>query len=182
MARVPYLTRKDLPPGQRRLYDDVSRGREIVATFFKALFNSPEACTIVSDMARYVRGKSSLPAPLRELTILAVAREIDCQYEWSLHEPLARKAGASDAMIEALRFRRPLKGLPRDEVAVVRYVQSLVRKHCVSDALFGTVQKQLGTRGVVDLTVTVGHYMSIGLSMVALEIDLERGMKALLPI
>ena len=182
MARVPYLTRKDLPPGQRRLYDDVSRGREIVATFFKALFNSPEACTIVSDMARYVRGKSSLPAPLRELTILAVAREINCQYEWSLHEPLARKAGAADAMIEALRFRRPLKGLPRDEVAVVRYVQSLVRKHCVSDALFGTVQKQLGTRGVVDLTVTVGHYVSIGLSMVALEIDLERGMKPLLPI
>jgi len=48
--------------------------------------------------------------------------------------------------------------------------------------LFGTVQKQLGTRGVVDLTVTVGHYISIGLSMVALEIDLERGMKPLLPI
>ena len=182
MARVPYLTRKDLPLKQRRLYDNVSRGREVVATFFKALFNAPEACTIVSDMARYVRGKSSVPAPLRELTILAVAREIDCQYEWSLHEPLARKAGASNAMIEALRRRRPLKGLPRGEVTIIRYVQSLVRKHRVTDALFRNVHKQLGTRGVVDLTVTVGHYVSIGLSMKALEIDLERGMKPLLPM
>ncbi|MBI4308233.1 MAG: carboxymuconolactone decarboxylase family protein [Chloroflexi bacterium] len=181
MPRVPYVAREDLPPEQRRLYDDISRGREFVATPFKALLNSPEACAIVSDMARYVRGRSSLPAPLRELTILAVAREIDCQYEWSLHEPLARQAGASDAAIEALRDRRPLKGLPSDEVAVARYARSLVRRHHVSDALFRTLQKRLGTRGIVDLTVTVGHYTSVGLSMKALEVDLEPGMEPLLP-
>lgn len=182
MPRVPYVAREDLPPEQRHLYDDISRGREYMSTPFKALLNSPEACAIVSDMARYVRGKSSLPAPLRELAILAVAREIDCQYEWTLHEPLARQAGASDAAIEALRHHRPLEGLPPDEATVARYAQSLVRKHRVSDALFRTLQKRLGTRGVVDLTVTVGHYTAVGLSMAALEVDLEPGMAPLLPV
>jgi len=51
MPRVPYVAREDLPPEQRHLYDDISRGREYMSTSFKALLNSPVACAIVSAMA-----------------------------------------------------------------------------------------------------------------------------------
>ncbi|MBI4308234.1 MAG: carboxymuconolactone decarboxylase family protein [Chloroflexi bacterium] len=182
MARVPYVTREDLPPEQRRLYDDISQGRGHVSAPFKALLNSPEACAVVSALGQYVRFKSTLPAPLRELAILTVAREINCQYEWTYHEPLARQAGVSDAAIEALRYRRPLKGLPLDEAAVTRYARSLVRAHQAGDALFRALQKRLGTRDMVNLTVTVGYYTLLGLSMKALEVELEPGMEPLLPV
>src|SRR5512135_2108655 len=45
--------------------------------------------------------RSTLPARLRELAILRVARRSGCAYEWAHHTKIAAKAGLSEAEIEA---------------------------------------------------------------------------------
>ncbi len=48
---------------------------------------------------------------IRELAILTVAREFDCQYAWTSHDSLARQAGVRDEAIAALRDRKAPQGL-----------------------------------------------------------------------
>ena len=41
----------------------------------------------------YLRRKSGLDSRVVELAILVTAREMDCEYVWTAHEPAAQKAG-----------------------------------------------------------------------------------------
>ena len=43
---------------------------------------------------QYLRNESGLGARLRELAILATARELDSQFEWAAHEEEARRAAS----------------------------------------------------------------------------------------
>ena len=46
-------------------------------------------------MNRYLRNKSGIEPRLRELAILATARELDSQFEWAAHEDEAQARGGS---------------------------------------------------------------------------------------
>ena len=72
------------------------------------LIKSPELLKRYLTMTEYLRQKTSLPHRLNEMAILLEARIWDAQYEWWAHEPLARKAGVSDAIINDIRAgKRP---------------------------------------------------------------------------
>jgi 4-carboxymuconolactone decarboxylase len=175
MARVRYLTREDLPESHRHIYDEIasSRGTKMVAKAFRALLHSPEGAARVSALGAYLRFESDLQAKTRELVILTVAREMDCEYEWTHHEPLARAAGLSDTSIAAVREAKAADGLPQDEVVFVRYVQELLRDRHISEVTFKAALEQLGTGRLVDLTLTVGYYTMLALAFSALHVEAD---------
>ena len=74
-----------------------------------------EAMTGVND---YLRRKSGLEPRLVELAILVTAREMDCAYVWTAHEPAAQKAGLQQSIIDAVKYRRPLTSLGEKEQAI----------------------------------------------------------------
>jgi hypothetical protein len=45
----------------------------------------------------------------------------------------------------------------------------------VTDDVFAAAQKLLGTRGVVDLTLTCSYYSAINMAQIALKPELEPG-------
>ncbi len=173
MARVPYVARKDLPESQRYIYDEIAgkRGRTAVGNGFGALLNSPLAASKVSALGAYLRFESEVPATIRELLILTVAREFNCEYEWALHEDLARKAGVSEAIVVAIHERRAPQGLPPDEAGIVRYAHELLRNRHVSDDAFGIVLNQLGIRGLIDVTLIISYYAMLALAFLALKVE-----------
>ena len=181
MPRLPYIAREDLPKDQRHMYEDIAQGRGHVPHPFKLLLHSPGACAHVSALGQYVRFKSSLSAPVRELAILVVSRHINCDYEFSYHEPVARKVGVSEAAINAAKFRKSTVGLPSHEAAVIRFSRSLVQRYRASDATYRAIEKMLGVQGAVDLAVGVGYYWLLGVAMDTLGVTLEPEMKSLLP-
>ncbi len=173
MARVRYVTREDLPESQRHIYDEIasSRGRKTVGHAFEALLNSPEATTHVAALGAYLRFQSELPEVTRELVTITVAQEMGCEHEWTAHEPLARRAGVSDTSIAVIREGRAPDELLQDEATVVRYTLELLRHHRVTDDVFDPVLKQLGTRGLIDLTFIVGYYALLALAFLALNVE-----------
>ena len=75
------------------------------------------------------------------------AREWDCQYEWTYHEPEARKAGVREEAIMAVRDRRAPSGLNDEEAVVCNYVLETMRKHNVSQGVYERLTPGLGRRG-----------------------------------
>ena len=73
------------------------------------MLNSPEATEVVAAVGEYARYRSTLDPVVREIAVLSTAREHGNEYEWAHHEPLARKAGVSDAAIEAIRIKAYLR-------------------------------------------------------------------------
>ena len=104
MARVPYLDRSDLPEDRRHAFDQIAGSRGGVGNVSRAMLNSPEATEVVAAVGEYARYRST-PDPVVLVAVLSTAREHGNEYEWAHHEPLARKAGVSDAAIEAIRIR-----------------------------------------------------------------------------
>ena len=78
MARIPEVSREDLPAEQQQIFDEIARSRGgRVAGPFKVLLNSPEPTGRIAHLGTYVRFESSLSPELHSLSALTVARELN---------------------------------------------------------------------------------------------------------
>lgn len=183
MDNLPRIKkREDLPEEGRTAYDEIVGSRGEVSGPFSVLLNSPEVGRRVGSLGAYIRFESSLPQDVTELAILATAREWDCQYEWTYHEPLAREAGVREEAIAALRDRTAPSGLDEGEALVVRYVQETIRKRKASNEARAAALEKFGPRGAVDLTAATGYYAMLAGALNTFEVPLESGDVPLLPL
>ena len=181
MPRIPeVLSRDDLPLESRHAFDEIEASRGRVVGPFAVLLNSPELARRIADAGAYVRFESTIPARVNELASLLTAREFDCQYEWTAHQPQAEKEGIPDEVIAAIRDRKPPQGLPPDEALVVEYSLELLRNHRVSEATFDAALTVFVVQGLIDLTATIGYYSMLAAALNAFEVAPQG--EALLPV
>ena len=182
MARVPFVTRDDLPSDKRELYDQVAAHRGHVARPFAALLNSPDVASrvaMIGEQLRYV--SPTLSSDVREIVTLTTARALNCQYVWTHHCESAGQAGVRAEVIEAIREGSPpLRLLPKEGV-FVQFTRELLEDKRVRDATYSAVEHLLGQQGTVDLIAMIGYYSMLCLAINALEVDLEDGIAPLLP-
>jgi 4-carboxymuconolactone decarboxylase len=176
-ARVPYVEREKMDAEGKEIYDRIRRDRNVpeVGLQFRALLNNPRAAGHLTSMGAELRFHSAIPENLKELAIILVAREFNSAIEWTGHAVLAAKAGVSAKSIEAVRTGKPISELTPDEQKIARFVHELVRRKNVPDNVFAAVQALLGTRGVVDLTLTCSYYIALTLAQIALKLEMDAG-------
>ncbi|MDZ7728599.1 MAG: carboxymuconolactone decarboxylase family protein [Dehalococcoidia bacterium] len=171
MARIPLLdTKDDLPPDAADAYDAIAASRGRIVGPYRALLHSPELAQRIAHTGSYVRFESSLPGDVRELAIISVARTLDCRFEWAAHSAIARNEGVREEAIDAIRAGKA-DGLDEVEREVWTYTNQLLDRHRASDEAFAAVEKRYGTKGVVDLTGTIGYYSMIASTLNAFEIE-----------
>lgn len=139
------------------------------------LLNSPDVHQAWQGM-QVALSKSALPRKLREVAILAVAREWQSEFEWYMHAEQARQQGVSAAAVEAIRVGNKPLFTGEDERIVYAYANELMTAHRVSDETYRAAWKLLGTRLLVDLTVLLGHYSSVSITLNAHEVPLPNGV------
>ena len=181
MARIPLLAdRGQLSPEVQRIYDQIGSRRGGVVGPFQVLLHAPELAGRVGALGQYLRFEGKLPGDVREAAVLAAAREMDCVFEWSVHEPLARAAGVTDHAIAAIAERRSVEGLaPRERIPIALARESFQR-HRVPDDLFAAAQREWGTPGVVELVTTIGYYGMLAMVLNAAEVQPDPGTPLLL--
>jgi 4-carboxymuconolactone decarboxylase len=146
------------------------------------LIKSPELLKRYLMMTDYLRQKTSLPRRLNEMAILLEARIWDAQYEWWAHEPLARKAGLSDAIIGDIRDGKRPGSMQPDEAIVYDVVTELLNKRQLSDGTFGKAKQMLGEQQVVDLVAVTGFYVMVSAVVIAGRIAIPNGGPAPMPV
>jgi 4-carboxymuconolactone decarboxylase len=171
MARVPYVEREELDVAGQQIYDRIrsDRNAPTVGLQFRALLHSPQAASYLTSMGAELRFRSAIPDDLKELAIIIVAREWNSDIEWTAHSALAAKAGVSAASIEAVRTGHDLAGLSKQEHVIASFVYELMRDKALTDETFEAARALLGTRGVVDLTLTCSYYTAINMAQIALK-------------
>jgi len=146
---------------------------------FHALLRSPELADRVRHLGDYVRFESTVPAPLRELAILLVARFWSAHYEWNAHRKHALAAGLPPSVADAIEAgQRPPK-LNGDETLVYDLVAQLLRDKDIGDATFAAAKARFGERMIVELIGTVGYYGFVSLVLNADRTPVAEGGKPL---
>jgi 4-carboxymuconolactone decarboxylase len=109
----------------------------------------------------YLLFRSTLPARLRELAILRVARRHGCEYEWLHHQKAAAEIGLSEAEIEAAG-----RGEATDpaDAAVLAAVDELHDHSTMSDGTWAELSEHLDERQRMDLVFTVGTYTLLAMA------------------
>jgi len=117
---------------------------------------------------QYLRYETALERRLTELAILVTARELDNQFEWTAHEPVALKEGLDPEVIDVVKYRKPTSGLGTKEALIICLGRKLFRERKVDPETFAHALEVFGPRGIVELAAVMGNYAgtAIMLSMV----------------
>ena len=173
MARLPSVA----PDGDVTDRIRERRGGKLAA-LDGVLLHSPRFADGWNTMLGVVRGASTLPADIRELTILRVASRNGAEYEWVVHEPLAREAGLGDEQIAAIRVGGVSgaggaagDGLSPAQWAALAYADAMTVHVSVPDEVFDSVRAHFSEQEALELTVTVAAYNMVSRVLVALEVS-----------
>jgi 4-carboxymuconolactone decarboxylase len=147
--RFPAIKREDLDDAGKKLYDT----RGVTDNFGPGAIRlySPPVAESMSGINEYLRRKSGIEPRLVELTILVTAREMDCEYVWTSHEPAAQKAGLAQAVIDTVKYRKPVAGLGEKEAVIIELGRDSIGKHKVGSDAFARAVKLFGNQGIVNI-------------------------------
>jgi 4-carboxymuconolactone decarboxylase len=160
--RLPLPAEAAMAPAQREAAQALINGpRKGVYGPFLPLLRSPVLLDRVARTGEYLRFDSVLDARVRELATCAVARHVGNQFEWTMHAPLAVKAGVAAAAIETLRLGACPKALKPDEEAALDFTHELLRTHGTSDPTYAAALQAFGEQGVVELATLVGYFAMV---------------------
>ena len=161
------------PEGDPQLaaaYERITRTRGYVSNILMSLSNAPEGLERFAAFGEYVRYGSELPARVRELSVLAIAR--GNQYAWTHHHPHAIKAGISQQELDALESHRlPTLSPPAKSGDTIR--AGIWRGGNVADATFDELRRHYSDRQITDLTLLAGYFLALGTTIAALKVQLE---------
>lgn len=176
LSRLPPVTAADLDEEGRRLLaarTDFTPGP------------GPTHVTIYSPRERDLGIPSGATSPVGprffQLAVLITAREIDQQYEWSSHEPAGLRQGLEQAVIDVVKYNRPVTGLSEKDATLITFGRALFREHRVSSELWAKMVSLYGRQHTIQLMMIMGDYFRVGFMLNAVDQQLPPGRQALLP-
>ena len=183
--RLPLPKREDMDDYGKEVYDRaVGPGSgTIVGLRGPSGINlhSPKLAEREKALSQYVRFESGLSGPIRELAILVTAREMDSQFEWAAHEPIALKEGLSQEIIDVVKYRKGVAELPETEAVIIQFGREMFRQKKVTSETFVYALKIFGPKQLVDLVALMGIYASTALKLCAFDMQLGSDKKPILP-
>jgi len=174
--RLTQLSYESLAPQVRPLANDILKvSSAALGGPYNALLRSPDMARRCFDLLDYLRFKTTVDKRLNEFAILIQARIANAQYEWWAHEPIARRAGLSDAMIRDLQQCRRPAGMLDDERLVFDFCIQLTLNHRVPDVLWQEAVTKMGEQMVIDLIVLSGTYVMVSMLLNATQVGIPGG-------
>jgi 4-carboxymuconolactone decarboxylase len=191
-ARLPAVQRSNLDAEGVRIYDMLTSPGNGYEDGLRGPLGmwmySPEMAEGAWQLRQRVRYGTAKDQRLTELTIIATAREISNQYEYSAHEPLGRAAGLEEDIMDFVKYRRPLSeadgipGMGEVEKLIIQFAREVISEPKVRQETFARAIELLGTEGVMDLTGLIGYYNFVAMTLKAFDVQRQPGSARLLPV
>ncbi len=139
----------------------------------RTLAHNPELGRRYFEFGVYVLRFSTLDPRFRELVTLRTATLYNSDYEWTKHVVTARKAGISDADIEAVRIGPHLPNWTALKAALLTATEQMIGQNRIDDGVWQVIAGELGYQEQLDFVFTVSSYAMLAMSLNALNVQLE---------
>jgi 4-carboxymuconolactone decarboxylase len=185
-TRLPLPRLEDMDDYGKQVYDKVvGAGAASVAGIrgpWGITLHSPGVAEAEKQMSQYFRLKSGLAGPMRELAVLIAAREMNSQFVWSAHEPVALKEGLSKETVDAVKYRKDVAGLPEAEAVLILLGRDALNRRLVPEKTYARAMKVFTPKQLVDLIAVMGSFVAVALKLYVFDMQLPEHMKPLLPL
>ena len=173
-SRLPPIDREELDPGRREAFD--------AAVASPAGAPAGAAALRLHGSGASLRFAAPMGRRLTELTVLTTAREYDQPYEWALHELEALAVGLDDAVIDVVRHRKPLTGLPDRQAIIIELGRELFGTRRLAPDTYARALALLGKTNLVDVVDVMGRYASTAATLTAFNQRMPEGWRQSLPL
>jgi len=127
-------------------------------------------------------GSATTTAISGPLIRLVVSRELDQAFEWTVHEPVALREKLEPAIIDVIRHRKALSGVPEKEAAMIQLGREFFQQHKVSSETYGRALKALGEKNLIDMCVLMGDYTETAVLLTVNDVHLPYDVPSLMPV
>lgn len=111
-----------------------------------------------------------LPRRETELVILRVAALRACEYEFSHHVRIGRRAGITAADVERIRIGSTAAGWSDHELLLIRTTEELLGSKDLSDASWAALRATYDERTTIELLLLIGHYDMLATTLMTLRL------------
>ncbi|MFC1886019.1 carboxymuconolactone decarboxylase family protein [Thermodesulfobacteriota bacterium] len=181
MSRISLLAREQLNDDQLKIYDELQsgeRGRVGLGGPFNAWIRSPGMAGPAQKLGEFLRFNTSLESRLSELAIIMAGKHCRCAFEFASHAPKALAGGLDPAIVEAIRTgQQPMIEKP-DEKAVYAFCNALLTTHNADDQTYEDLLKQVGEKGVMEVTALLGYYTMVSMTLNVFQTPFREGWEA----
>ena len=174
-SRLPLIQREKLSGDALRVYDAVV-GKDANGKDRPTPPLGPAATSLISpgvalpmnQLNQYLRNPV-VGTAMYQLCTLIAAREFDEPYEWNSHEGGAKRAHVDQKSIDAIKFNRPLDGVPEKDALVIRFGRAIFQDRKVPSELYAKVVEAFGQQGMFELTAIMGDYAMAAIMLRAVD-------------
>ncbi len=173
--RLPLLTPENLNPEQKKVYDRMMAEQVPWATKsgfqaatpdgrllgpFNALLYAPEVGQAYLDYFTQEKKNTSLSERVHEVVILAVGAAWNSAYELYAHAAVAKSAGLPEDAVKALAAGSIPGGLSEPEESAYAFAHQLAADRRVDPQTYARAKAAFGDKGLVDVVMLVGLYLT----------------------
>jgi 4-carboxymuconolactone decarboxylase len=176
--RLPQLTRSELDPEQRALYDDMRAGIEKNFKGFTAInsegdligpwnswltyskFGSP-----VWELVKALSTSPTVPRPIREIAILVTGAKFRAAYEIYAHVLIAELRGLPDDKIATIVAGQRPSDLTRQEAIAYDVASALVSGGILPELTYRQAVAAFGAEGTAEFINLVGLYCLVSVTL-----------------
>jgi 4-carboxymuconolactone decarboxylase len=176
--RLPQLTRSELDPEQRALYDDMRAGIEKNFKGFTAInsegdligpwnswltyskFGSP-----VWELVKALSTSPTLPRPIREIAILVTGAKFRAAYEIYAHVLIAELRGLPDDKIATIVAGQRPSDLTRQEAIAYDVASALVLGGILPELTYRQAVAAFGAEATAEFINLVGLYCLVSVTL-----------------
>src|SRR5688572_4244794 len=136
--RFPLLARQELDARAREIFDRIV-GADRATTPRGPVgmtFLSPQLVEPVQAINTALRTNGALGLRTAEIVIAATGREMNSQYQWTVHGAAADAAGAGQAVLDAIRNDGPVAALDERDAVAITFTREIFRDERVRPETF----------------------------------------------
>jgi len=163
--RIPPVSPDAFTPEQKALVGDWA-----ILNFSRVIVEHPALYKALMPLIAKLISGSNLPPRDREILVLRTLTLCDEVYETQHHILIARKAGMTDAEIEAARTGT---GLSSFDQTLAKAAEELVRDQCISDRIWQQLAQRYSKVQLMDVVSVVGLYVLMAMLTKSFGIELE---------
>jgi 4-carboxymuconolactone decarboxylase len=164
-ARLHLPTTREMTAEQLAIHGKVLATRGNAEGPFLAWLRAPKFADPAQELGAVCRYGTSLSQQESEVLILYVAAHYECPAEQATHEPIAQRAGLSDAVLIAIRTDEvPPLATPRLRI-LAECARHLVVSKKLPQAVYERAVGLLGEVALVEAVGVIGYYALVAYTL-----------------
>lgn len=171
--RIPLLDAQSAPPEVQQILKDWPYN------LHRTLAHNPQTLHSWMTFGSHILINNTLPERDREIAILRVAWNCQCNYEWGMHARLARSLGFTDEDLIAIARGPDDPHWSALEVAILRGVDELQSEWTIVPETWAVLSAHYEPQQLIDYVFVIAEFVLVAMALNAFRVPLEEGVETL---